>query len=93
MHRGDIGLSAFALANAVGARFREQQRLVAGDVLQAREIRAQLRLAVQIDVEGAEVEEREIEKFGRRKIDVREEVVRRLRLRFFVQIAEEPLDA
>ena len=77
VHRRDGGLPVFAFANAVGAGLGQQQRLVAGDVLQPREIRAQLRLAVQVDVERADVEEREIEKFGRRKVDVREQRVRR----------------
>jgi len=58
VHRRDLGLAAFAFTNAVGARFGEQQRLMAGDVLEARYICAQLRLAMQIDVERADVEER-----------------------------------
>ena len=59
-------------ADAVGARFGEQQRLLPGDVLQPREVGAQLRLAVQVDVERADVEERQVEKLGRRKVDVGE---------------------
>ena len=87
------GLARFAFADAVGARLGEQQRLVAGDVLQAREIGAQLGLAVQVDVERADVEEREIEKLGRRKIDVGEQALGRCALGVLVQRAEEPLDA
>ena len=93
VHRRDLGLARFAFANAVGAGLGEQQRLVAGDVLQPREIRAQLRLAVQIDVERADVEEREIEKLGRRKVDVGEQAVRRRGLRVLVQVAQKALDA
>ena len=81
VHRGDRGLARFALANAVGARLGEQQRLVAGDVLQPREVRAQLGLAMQVDVERADVEERQIEELGRRKVDVREQAVGRRGLR------------
>ena len=70
-----------AFADAVGAGFGEQQRLLAGDVLKPRQIRAQLRFAVQVDVERADVEERQIEEFGRRKVDVGEQRVRRRVLR------------
>ena len=84
MHRGDLGLPGFALANAVGARFGEQQRPLSCDVLQACEVRAQLGLAMQVDVERADVEERQIEKLGRRKVDVREEAVGRRGLRAVV---------
>ncbi len=93
VHRGDVGLSLFALAHAVGARFGEQQRLVAGDVLQPRQIGAQLRLAMQVDVEGADVEEREIEKFGRRKVDVGEQAVGRRGLGVLIECAQKALDA
>ena len=61
------GLSVFAFANRVGARLGEQQRLVAGDVLQPRQVGAQLGLVVQVDVERAHVEEREVEELGRRE--------------------------
>ena len=77
VHRRDVRLARFAFANAVGAGLREQQRFLAGDVLQPREIGAQLGLAMQVDVERADVEEREIEKLGRRKVDVGEQAVRR----------------
>ena len=93
VHRRDLGLVRLAFANAVGARFREQQRLLAGDVLQARQVGAQLVLAVQVDVERADVEEREVEKLGRREVDVGEEAVGRCGLAFFVEAAEEALDA
>ena len=93
VHRGDRRLAVFAFADAVGARFGEQQRLVAGDVLQPREVGAQLGFAVQVDVERADVEEREIEKLGRRKVDVGEQAVRRRGLRVVVEVAQEALDA
>ena len=93
VHGGDLGLARFSLANRVGARLSQQQRLLAGDVLEAGQIRAQLRLVVQVHVEGVEIEEREIEELGRRKVDVREEGVGRRRLRVLVQAAEKTLDA
>ncbi len=93
VHRRDLGLTGFAFANRVGAGFSKQQRLVARDVLQAREIRAQLWLAVQVHVERADVEEREVEEFGRREVDVREERLRRGVLRVLIQAPQEPLDA
>ena len=57
------------------------------------EIRAQLVLAVQVDVERADVEEREIEEFSRRKVDVGEEVSGDSVLGVAVEIAEKTLDA
>ena len=57
VHRRDRRLSVLAFANAVGAGFGEQQRFVAGDVLQAREVGAQLVFSVEIHVEGADIEE------------------------------------
>ncbi len=93
MHRRDVRLTFLALADAVGAGLGEQQRLVSGNVLQPREVRAQLGLAVQIHVEGEDVEEREIEEFRRRKVDVREQAVGRGRLALFVQDAEITFDA
>ncbi len=63
------------------------------DVLQPREICAQLGFAVEIDVERADVEKRQVEKFGRREIDVGEEILRRRVLGILVQAAKKPLDA
>ncbi len=77
VHRGDGGLPVEPFANAVGAGLGQEQRFVSGDVLQPREIGAQLRLAVQVHVERADVEERQVEKFSRRKVDVREETLGR----------------
>ena len=57
--RGDRRLPVQPFADAVGARLGEQQRLVAGDVLQPGEVRAQVGLAVQVDVERADVERTE----------------------------------
>ncbi len=93
VHRGDVGLPRFAFADAVGARFREQQRLVTRHVLKPREVGAQLRLAVQVDIERADIEEGEIEKFGRREVDVCEETSGRCVFRGVVEIAQKILDA
>src|SRR4051794_21340486 len=72
MHRGDRGLPLGAFTDAVGPGFCEQQRLLSGNVLKPGEIRAKLRFAVQVDVEGTNVEEGKVEELGRRKIDVSE---------------------
>ena len=93
VRRRDRGLPVLALANAVRARFREEQRLLSGDVLQPREVGAQIRLVVQVDVERADVEEREIEEFSRREVDVGEEAVRCRSLGVLVEAAQEPFDA
>src|SRR5262249_23319215 len=57
MHRGEGGLPVDSLSNGVDSRLGEEKRFVSGDVLQAHEIGAQFGLAVQVDVEGADVEE------------------------------------
>jgi hypothetical protein len=75
VHRGDLGLAGLALADGVGARFRDQQRLLTGDVLQARQIRAQFRLPMEIDIERVEIEKREIEELRGWKVDVGEQAV------------------
>ena len=93
LHRRDLGLARFAFTDAVGARLGQQQRLVSGDVLQSREVRAQFGLAMQVDVEGADVEERQVEEFGRRKVDVREQAAGRRRLRVLEQVVEKVFDA
>ena len=89
LHRGQLGLPVEALADAVGARFGQQQRQVAGDVLQPRQVAAQLGFVVQVDVERADVEERQVEVFGRREVDVGEQGLRRDRLRLVVELAQE----
>src|SRR5262249_44293264 len=93
VHRGDRRLAVLAFADAVGARFGEQHRLLTGDVLQPRQIRAQLRLAMEIQVERADVEERQVEKLCRWEVDVGEKAVRRRGLRRLVEAAQESLDA
>ena len=91
MHRRDRRLPERALPDAVRARFGKEQRLVSGDVLKPCEVRAQLVLAVEVDVERTDVEEREIEKFRRREVDVREKRFRRGFLAFVIQAAEKAL--
>ena len=93
VHGGNRGLALFAFSNRIGARFGQQQRFVAGDVLQPRQIRAQLGLAVQVHVERAHVEEREIQEFSRRKVDVREQGSGRDRFRVVIQVAQKTFDA
>ena len=58
-------------------------------MLEAREVRAQVGLPVQVHVERADVEERQIEELGRGKIDVSEETAARRVLRGLVQVAQE----
>ncbi len=70
------GLAVGAFADAVGAGFGEQQRPLAGDVLQPREVGAQVGLAVQVDVERADVEGVDVEILGRREVDVGEQALR-----------------
>ena len=93
MRRGDRGLSLVSLANAVGSRFGEQQRLVAGDALKLTQVTAQIVFAVQIHVERADVEKRQIQELGRRKVHIREQRVRRFGFGILVEVAQKVFDA
>ena len=93
VHRGQPRLALFAFADAVDARFRQQQRLLSGNVLQPRQIGAQVLLAVQVDVERADVEERQVEEFGRREVHVGEQAIGRGLFRLGVEPAQKALDA
>ena len=75
LHGRERGLSRFAFANAVRSGFGEQQRLLPGNVLESGQIRLQLRFPMQVHVERAHIEEREVQKFRGRVVDVREEAV------------------
>jgi hypothetical protein len=78
---------------AVEADFREEKRPVSREVLQPSEVRGELLGRLQIDVEGAQVEERKLEVLGRGVVDVRDEPVRIHVLRGPVQALDEALDA
>jgi len=53
VHRRDLGLTRFAFAGAIGARLGQQQRLLSGNVLQSREVRAEFGLAMAGEVGAA----------------------------------------
>ena len=93
VHRRDLGLSRFAFADRIGACLGEEQRFVSRDVLQPRQVRAQLRLAVQVHVESTEIEERQVEKLRRRKVHVGEQALGRRALRVLIERAQVVLDA
>ena len=92
LHGGEFGLSVQSLADAVGAGLGDEQRQRPGDVLQPRQVTPQLRLVVQVDVERAHVEERQLEVLGGREVDVGEQDVGRRGLGLVVQFAQEALD-
>ena len=92
MHGGDGGLAVLALPPAVRPRLGQQQRPVAGEVLQAGEVAPQVRLGVQVDVERADVEERQRQVLGRRVVHVGQERLRGRRLHVVVELANEALD-
>jgi hypothetical protein len=46
----------------VGAAFGEEQRTIPGDVLEPRHIRTHGGFVVEVDVEGVEVEKRQLQK-------------------------------
>ena len=92
MRRRDLRLAGRTFTDAVGARFGEQQRLHAGDLLETRQVVAQFRFPMQVDVEGADVVTIDVEIFGRRKVHIGQQAVRGRRLDIGVQISQETLD-
>ena len=93
LRRGEQRLALFALAQAVGAPFGQQQRTVAGHDLQVREVVTKVLAAVQVDVERADVEERKIEVVRRRVVDVGEQRLGRGLLHVVVHVPQKPLDS
>ncbi len=93
VHGGDPRLALEALADAVGPGLGQEQRLLAGHVLQAPEVGAQVGFAVQVDVEGAHVEAAHVEVLGRREVHVGHERVRRHGLDVVVELPQEAFDA
>jgi hypothetical protein len=89
VHCREFRLTRFALSDAVRARLGEQQRPVTGDMLKTRKVRTQLGLAMQVQVERTDIKERQIEKFGRWKVDVREEADGRAGLCRVVEVTKE----
>ena len=63
-----------------------------GDVLQTREIRAEVALAMQIQVERDHVDKRQVEILGRRVVDVGKQAVGRDRLGIGIQLEQKSLD-
>jgi hypothetical protein len=98
-HRGgdlpleDGRLLVLAVAAAVEADLRHHERLVAGLVVQAREVGLERVPVLEVDVEGVEVDERELEVLRRREVDVGDQPAGVLVLRRAVQALEEPLRA
>ena len=64
-----------------------------GEVLQAGEVAPEVRLGVQVDVERADVEERQRQVLGRRVVHVGQQRLGRRRLHVVVELANEALDA
>ena len=64
------GLLLLAVATAVEAELGHHQRAIVGQVLQPREIALELLAALEVDVEGEEVEARQPQVLGRGEVDV-----------------------
>ena len=79
-------------SDAVYAGFGQEERFVASEILKARQICAQILLAVEIHVERRHIEKRQIEVFRRRVVDVCEQTVWRAGFGFSVDVTEKPLD-
>jgi hypothetical protein len=85
-------LPLLAVPAAVQAHLREQERPIAGLVLQAGEVCVEPVAALQEDVHGTEVEKRELEVLRRRIVDIRDQAFGIRVLRRVVESLDEPLD-
>ena len=90
-HPGEqLGLPVGALAQRVDAELGQHERLVLGDVLEPREVAAEVDLAVEVDVEGDEVDEvGHVEVLGGRKVGVAHQRGGRALLHLVAQRAQE----
>ena len=87
------GLFRISIASAVETDLGHQQRLFAGKILQAREIRFELIARFEIDVEAVKIKERQLQVFGGREVDIRHQRGRILALGDAIKSMEEALDA
>ena len=88
----DCGLTRLAVSPAVEPDLAEQERAVTRQVVQAGQIGAQAVGGLEIDVEAHEIHERELEVFGRRVVDVRDERAGIDLAHFVGESLDEPLD-
>ena len=86
-------LAQLAVAQAVDADLGQDERALAHQVLQARQVRRKIRPRLEVDVERREVEERELEVLRAWIAHVRDEPFRVLRLHLRAKIRQEALDA
>ena len=87
------GLRGLAVPAAVETDLGEEERPVARDVLQARQVRLQARARLQVHVEADEVEEGKLQVLGRRIVHVRDEASRIDVLHGLVERFQESLHA
>ena len=82
-------LGGFAVTETVQAHLRHDQRPVTGDVVQAGEIGIEAFVRFEIDVEAGKIQERKLQIFGGRIIDVGHEAVGVCGFRSIVKAFEE----
>ena len=87
-----LRLHFLAVPPAVQPDLGHHQGPVAGDVLEPRQVGRERPLRLQVDVEGHEVEERELEVLRRREVDVGDEALGVLLLGCAVEAVQEALD-
>jgi len=88
----DARLALETLPQAIPAGFREEQRSVPREVLQAREVAAQLGLPMEVDVIGEHVEGIELEVLGGWEVYISQQAVGRRCLHIFIEVTQELLD-
>ena len=93
LHRRQRCLPLRAFPDGVRTRLGQQQGPAPRHVVELGDVGAERRLVVQVDVEGADVEPRQIQEVGRRVVDVGDQRVGRGGLGILVELPEEGLDA
>ena len=91
MCRGDERLAREALTQTVRSGFSQQQRPRAREMLQTREIAAQLGLSMQINVVGEDVERVELEMLRGREVYISQQAIGCRAFHVFVELAQKPL--
>src|SRR5688500_15399123 len=81
------------MAQRVQPDLRHHQRPVAGDVVQPRDVRLQVRRRLEVKIEAGEVQKRQVEVFRRRVVDVRDQRPPVTGFDGVVQASQETLDA
>src|SRR6478752_3641495 len=88
----ELSLLHFTVPEAIHTDFAEQQRLVADEVLQPKQVPAKCLAIVEIDIERCEIDERQVQVLGGRKVGIGDQPVWIDLLHDIGQLRQESLD-